>query len=155
MPLNDDERAQLEAAKLANTAQLLFKCARLVNERAVARMPQAAGAPKVRVAHTALFPHLDFDGLRLTQLAAKVGTTKQAVAQLVNELEQMGIVERVPDPTDGRAKLIRWTRAGGLAIHDGLRLLAEEVAELRKAVGDEHMDRLHEALVAMHAVLTR
>ncbi len=38
--------------------------------------------------------------------------TKQSMAQLVAHLEQHGYVERVPDPADGRAKLVRATARG-------------------------------------------
>ena len=38
--------------------------------------------------------------------------TKQSMAQLVAHLERHGYVERIPDPADGRAKLVRATERG-------------------------------------------
>jgi hypothetical protein len=105
------ERRQFEAARDAATLQLLFKAARLANERSLVRAaagPGSAGSAAdlpVRPAHTALFPHLDFDGIRLTDLAARVGVTKQAVGQLVDELAALGVVERIDDPPSGSASL--------------------------------------------------
>ena len=79
-------RAQLEEAKLASTAQLLFACARMVNERALARAPRAPNGRAVRQAHTALFPHVTLEGVRITELAARLGVSKQAVGPLAGQV---------------------------------------------------------------------
>ncbi|HXJ20762.1 MAG TPA: MarR family transcriptional regulator [Polyangia bacterium] len=108
--------------------------------------PSAGAAARVRPAHTALFPHLDFDGVRLTELAARVGVTKQAVGQLVDDLVEVGMVERVADPEDRRAKRIRFSRLGYAALMHGLGVLRDLEGELRAAVGDRRMRDLHETL---------
>ena len=62
-------REALESEKRASVAQLLFKCARLVNERALERVRERRGIA-IRAAHTTLFPHIDVTrGSRLTDLA--------------------------------------------------------------------------------------
>lgn len=145
--------AEVERAKAQSVAQLLFKCARLLNEQAVARIEQPEGVPRIRPAHTSLFPHIDLEGTRLTTLAGRLGISKQAVGQLVDELEQMGALERVPDPSDGRAKLIRFSRASGRSLLDGLAHLGRIEAELREAIGGARMDALHDGLGALLAEL--
>ncbi len=152
MKASDDA---LEARKRKSTAQLLFKCARLVNERAIARLRSETGLP-VRVAHTLLFPHVDFEGVRLTALAEKLGVSKQAVGQLVDELEQMGALERVADPRDGRAKLIRFSTRGREGIFHGLGVLAEIESELERAIGTKRFTELNRALLLLvdHLELT-
>lgn len=148
------ERAALEAAKRGSVAQLLLKCARLLNEQAIARVRQRAGVPNLRAAHTTLFPHIDLEGTRITEIARRVGISKQAVAQLVDELESMGGLERVPDPTDGRAKLVRFAHAGGrLSLLDGLDVLVELEADLASSIGKTHVEHLRQALLALHDVL--
>src|SRR5687767_2166502 len=102
----------LERKKRQSVGQLLFKCARLLNERAIARVNRQVGQPVLRASHTNLFPHIDFEGVRLTELAQRLGVTKQAVGQVVAELEELGVVEVRPDPSDGRAKLVRFTTKG-------------------------------------------
>ncbi len=141
--------SELEARKRASVAQLLFKCARIVNERAIARLRAQTGLP-VRTAHTLLFPHLDFEGVRATEIAEKLGVSKQAVGQLVDELEAMGAVERVPDPKDGRAKLVRFSAAGRAGILQGLGVLGEIERELANAIGERRFRALHDALLALH-----
>jgi DNA-binding MarR family transcriptional regulator len=147
-PVSPAERKKFEEVRDAATLQLLFKASRLANERALARLAATApgAAARVRPAHTALFPHLDFDGVRLTELAARAGVTKQAVGQLVDDLVQVGMVERVPDPADRRAKRIRFSRFGYAALMHGLGVLREIEGELTAAVGDRRMRDLHETL---------
>ena len=144
----------IEAAKQASTAQLLFRVSRLVNDRSLARLRAATGH-EIRAAHTNLFPHLDLDGTRLTVLAARVGVSKQAVGQLVDELEHMGALERVPDPKDGRAKLIRFAQPpdGEHGILAGLRILGEVESELETHVGAETWRGLRSALLALLPIL--
>ena len=144
---------ELEQKKRTSTAQLLFRCARLVNERALQRVRDETGIADIRAAHTTLLPHLDFTGVRLTDLAERVGTSKQATFQLVEELESFGLVEKRADPKDGRAKLIRFSKKGERALLDGLRVLGEVEAELRSALGPERFEALHDALLALLPVL--
>ncbi len=147
------ERTRLETAKRASVGQLLMKSARLFNKQALARLRVQTGM-RVREAHTTLFPHIDLEGTRLTTLATRVGTSKQAVAQLVDELVEMGALERTTDPNDGRAKLIRFARRRGrLSLFDGLDVLSQIESEYRHAIGHEVMDQLHVALVALSAEL--
>lgn len=140
----------LEVAKRASTAQLLFKCARLVNERALATLPVEPGQVRPRPAHVALFPHIALEGTRSSELARRLGVSKQAVGQLVAELEAMGVVERRPDPDDGRAKRVCFTDRGMRSLLNGLDHLRGVEEELAAAVGAETMASLHDALVKLH-----
>jgi DNA-binding MarR family transcriptional regulator len=145
---------QFEALKRQSVAQLLFKCARLVNERAIARVNEQLGSsPPLRAAHTALFPHLSSAGVRGADLAKKLGVTKQAVSQLVTELEEWGVVEQVTDPNDGRAKLVRFTPKGERGLLQGLAVLREVEAELSDKIGKRRMQELHTALLALEKAL--
>ena len=62
--------------------------------------------------HWALLAYLDEDGMRPTELARLSGRHKQVVGRLVDELEDLGYVERAPDPADRRAKLVVPTKRG-------------------------------------------
>jgi DNA-binding MarR family transcriptional regulator len=153
LSISPAERRRFEAVRDAATLQLLFKASRLANERALARLASDPARPPVRPAHTALFPHLDFDGIRLTDLAARVGVTKQAVGQLVDDLAALGMVERVGDPEDRRAKRIRFSRRGYAALMQGLGVLREIEDALGAALGRRRMRGLHETLKLVIATL--
>jgi DNA-binding MarR family transcriptional regulator len=135
------DEAEIEVAKRESFGHLLLKAARLFNERAIARVRAETGAD-LRAAHTALLPHVDFAGTRLTELAARVGTSKQAVGELVAELEDMGMLRRDVDPSDARARLVRFTPRGKRALLHGLGVLGEIEAELAAALGVSALARL-------------
>lgn len=84
-----------------------------------------AGFPQ-KPSHSAVFAQIKAEGMRLTDLARRANITPQAMGELVDELEDLGYVERRPDPTDRRAKLIVLTDRGkqsiaaGIATIDGL-----------------------------------
>ena len=145
MPLDK----KLEAAQNASVAHLLFKTGRLINEDAISRVRKRLNLPNLRVSHTALFPFLDFEGIKLTELSQKVGVTKQAVGRLVDELEAMGAVERCHDKTDGRAKLIRYTEPARDWVMSGLNVLGEIEKELGDAIGADQMTQLHQTLLTI------
>jgi len=148
--MSDMDPTEFEAAKQASTFQLLFRCARLVNELSLARVRERYGVPGLRAAHTALFPHLDMEGVRLTELARRVGVSKQAVGQLVDDLERMGALHRVPDPSDGRAKLIQFK---GRWLLDGIGVLMEVERELVEEAGAAEIAGLRAGLIAVLAAV--
>jgi DNA-binding MarR family transcriptional regulator len=96
-----------------------------------------AGYPQ-RPAHSGVFAHIDLDGTRLTDLAARANMTPQAMGELVDDLERLGYVRRRPDPSDRRAKLIVPTALGYGALQaafdtiGGIEQRLEDVLGLRK-----------------------
>jgi DNA-binding MarR family transcriptional regulator len=145
----------LERVKRASVGQLLLKGARLLDERALARINREGPRIPLRPAHTSLLPHIDREGTRLTELARRLGVTKQAAGQLVGDLEELGVIERADDPRDGRAKLVRFTDKGVKAIHHGLSVLGGIEAELERRLGRARMRALHEALTEVVDELSR
>src|SRR5262245_8882296 len=78
----------------------------------VRRGLHGAGASVPRASHAQVFESLDPDGTRLTVLADRARMSHQAMGEMVEELIRHGFLERVPDPADGRARLIRPTSRG-------------------------------------------
>ena len=66
----------------------------------------------LRAAHTQVFENLDPDGTRLTTLAERAQMSHQAMGEMVDELVRHGYLERLPDPADRRARLIRPSARG-------------------------------------------
>jgi DNA-binding MarR family transcriptional regulator len=64
------------------------------------------------------------------------------MAELVDSLQQLGYVERRPDPSDGRAKLVCLTDSGWQAIHEGRRLIAQIEADWGAAMGADRFESL-------------
>jgi len=55
---------------------------------------------------------IDCDGTRPSELARRAGMTPQAMSELVSYLEQREYVRRVPDPADGRGRVVVFAERG-------------------------------------------
>jgi DNA-binding MarR family transcriptional regulator len=104
------------------------------------------GFEHVREGHGCVFGFIDTDnGSRLTEIAERAGLTKQAVGEAVAELEQLGYAERLPDPKDRRAKIIKLTPSGLDACFAGRRIFAEIEHEWAEEFGAELLARMRDA----------
>ena len=74
-------------------------------------MPRVAGLG-LRPSHLRLLSLTPAGGMRVTDLAARVGMTKQALGELVTALQGAGLVEVTVDRRDRRVRLVRPTPAG-------------------------------------------
>lgn len=113
----------------------------------------AAGFPDVRRAHSAVFRHIAPGGTRLTELAERAGMAKQSMAYLVEGLAAGGYVTSGPDPSDGRARLVRLTARGRRVQEALLRLGAAAEADCARAMGEADYARLRELLGRLAAAL--
>jgi DNA-binding MarR family transcriptional regulator len=105
----------------------------------------------IRISHGCVFGNIDPDGTRLTDLAERARMTKQSVGEVTSDLEQRGYVERIPDPSDGRAKIIRLTERGRAAQSLGIGLIDEIEQEWAERFGADRVAVLREALEAITA----
>ena len=112
------------------------------------------GFSDLRPGHGCVFSYIDEEGTRLTDLAERSGLTKQSVGEAVADLERHGYVERVPDPQDGRAKIIRLTPHGADAIAAANRGFAEIEARYAAALGEQRYAEFRATLEELYE-LTR
>ena len=106
-----------------------------------------------RTAHGTIGQHIADGGSRVTELAQFAQVSKPTVVYLVNDLERLGYVERVPDPADGRAKLVRMTERGAEAQRAGTEIVRQIERDWSALLGEgefaalrDHLQRLHDAL---------
>ena len=107
---------------------------------------QARGHTELLPSHQVVFASLGRSGARLTALAQQAGMTKQAMGQIVDDLEQLGYVERIPDPADGRAKIVRFTVAGLDFVCDAAEMLDEIWREYASLLGTSELEQTQETL---------
>ena len=100
------------------------------------------GYDEIRPGHGCVFRFIDEEGTRLTELAERSGYTKQAVGEVVADLEALGYVERVPDPADGRAKTIVLTERGREALAAGRQVFADIERRWAEQFGEERIAQL-------------
>lgn len=105
-----------------------------------------AGYGDIRPTHGCVFRFVHEDGMRLTELASLAGMTKQSIGEIVDDLAARGYVERIPDPADRRAKLIRLTDSGEKAQGVGLELFTELEQRLADRYGAERVADLRTLL---------
>jgi DNA-binding MarR family transcriptional regulator len=119
----------------------------------IARRVAEEGHPDIRPAHGNVFQFLDDDGTRVSVLAERAQMTKQSMAELVTHLEAHGYVERVADPVDRRAKLVRATRRGRAAYPIAHKAAAEAEARWKEQLGERKIARLRAILEELNALL--
>lgn len=130
---------------------LMFIAARDVENRVVAAM-RRAGIDDITLAQARVAARIGPHGTRLTELAEQAQVTKQTATALVDRLEAAGYVERVPDPSDGRARLVRLTdRAQTLMpVARGEEQQIEQ--EWEAHLGRTRMRQLREALTLLREI---
>ena len=123
--------------------------------RHVHRAFAAAGYEGLRPAHLSVFQHVDHPpgGTRLTELAERAQMTKQSMGQLVADLEAGGYVERAPDPTDGRAKIVRLTERGWAIHEEAGEIVGRLEAEWAARLGGQKLRQLRRLLKDLIAAL--
>jgi DNA-binding MarR family transcriptional regulator len=104
------------------------------------------GYAEIRPAHGCVFGNMRPHGVRLTDIAERSRITKQSVGEIVTNLEDLGYVERVPDPEDRRAKLVRLTKHGQEVQDAALATFAEIEAEWGGRIGAKKVAALRAAL---------
>jgi DNA-binding MarR family transcriptional regulator len=131
-------------------ATLMFIAYRQMNDRVIRAMRDEGF--DVTVAQTRIGQRIADGGSRLTDLAEQAQVTKQTASLLVTALERQGLVERVPDPADGRASLIRFTRKGRAASQRAQEVVMGVEQEWNDHLGPELAVCLREALTKLRVI---
>jgi DNA-binding MarR family transcriptional regulator len=93
------------------------------------------------------------DAMRLSDLATAVELDASTVSRQVKQLEDKGIVERTPDPDDGRASLIRFTAHGRKVMRDGFRRRFERIRSVLEPWDERDRAQLQTLLTRLTADL--
>ena len=137
-----------------NIGLLLYIPYRALEDR-VFEAVVAAGFTDITVAQSRVFQRISSRGSRLTELADVAKVTKQTASALVEALERGGYVERVPDPSDARARLIRVAPRGAAATEVARAEIEIIEAEWRRELGPARYDRLARDLEVLRQLTDR
>lgn len=147
-------QAKTSAPERLHIGQLLVHLTRQFQTELYTRLVEA-GIEGARVPHTHVTAYIKAEGSRLTDLATQARMTLPAMAELVDDLQRLGIVERKPDPTDRRAKLICLTDQGWAAMRTGHQIIAELEANYARLIGPQRFETMCQAMQALlHAHAT-
>lgn len=106
----------------------------------------AMGHDWYREARSSVVPYVKKEGTRQAEIVERMGLSKQAVQQLIVDLESSGILRRDPDPNDGRGKIVRFTDKGLAAQSDSQKAKKKVEAGMKAELGAGEFDRLMNAL---------
>jgi DNA-binding MarR family transcriptional regulator len=134
-----------------NVGVLLFLPYRAMETRVFEGLA-AAGFADLTPAQARVFQRIAPEGSRLTDLAAQAAITKQSAGFLVDQLERNGYVERVPDPADGRARLVRIAERGTRSVEASRGIVAQVEAEWTAHLGERRMTQLRRILTDLREV---
>jgi DNA-binding MarR family transcriptional regulator len=112
-----------------------------------------SGFPDIRPAHGVVFRFILPGGSRASDMAERAHMTKQSMAYLVDYLAERGYVTFVPDPSDGRAKLVRLTDRGEAALERLLAISRDTEAEVARLLGEGDLTHLRGLLARLHQLL--
>jgi DNA-binding MarR family transcriptional regulator len=110
------------------------------------------GFEEIRPAHGCVFRFVGREGIRLTDLAEQAGLSKQAIGEFVADLEELGYAERVPDPDDRRAKIIRLTDRGVEAQRAAREIFDDIESRWAEQIGERRVAALRDALERLGAL---
>lgn len=120
----DPEAVRAAATQeLERELSLLFRGARRMSEKLAARIHPELDAPGYGLLVTILdadTQHADLEhrGVRAVDLAARTRLHKSTLSRSLGELERLGLLTRVRDPHDARARLVTLTQHGRDAVEE-------------------------------------
>jgi DNA-binding MarR family transcriptional regulator len=135
---------QIQEMRNLSIGRLLLRASRDFHARSQQKL--LARGYDLTPAHTAVLVHLDIKGTRINTRAERAGMTKQAMSQLVQELEAQGYVTRTSDPGDGRAVAISFTDTGMQFLQDAYTIKQEIESEYTALLGEAGFAALVESL---------
>ena len=144
--MDANERQDMEALRQQNIGRLFQRAARAYSELALEKLRALGRYDGLTLFHTALISNLDIEGTRISLLAERAGVSKQAMGQLVDELERDGFVVRLPDPSDRRATLIKFTERGWQFLQDAYQVKLDIEATYATILGPEQFATLRSLL---------
>jgi DNA-binding MarR family transcriptional regulator len=93
------------------------------------------------------------DALRVSDIAARLELDASTVSRQIKQLEDKAIVERTPDPADGRASLVQLSSAGKATIQSAFRRRYERIKTVLEPWTDNDRAQLQHLLTRLAADL--
>jgi DNA-binding MarR family transcriptional regulator len=95
-----------------------------------------------------ILSNIAFGVRRASVLARNLGVTRQAISQMLSEMERKGLIQMTADPSDGRAQVVGFGPESKSIRHDAMSVLGQLQQELSNKLGRKRFAALTEALAA-------
>jgi len=107
---------------------------------------RASGMPTLSRTKSMIMVNIADGTTRPSDLARNIGVSRQAIQQTLVEMERAGLVTLVPDPSDGRAKIVKFSRRGSGIGKAAFTAMSAIEAELASRLGSQAVQQLEEIL---------
>lgn len=134
-----------DAWRLGNAGRVLGNAVTRFESR-VLELMLATGHADTRLSHVNLTRHLDLEGTRITELARCARMTNAAMTELIDQCEGLGLVQREADPSDKRARMVKFTDGGRAWLKAFGRAVKKAEREMLKDIGPEAAEVLLQGL---------
>lgn len=131
---------------------LVDKSARVLRDDML-RNAHARGFTELAPAHNSVFATLPPEGARAADMAARSGITRQSMGEVVRDMVRLGLLERVPDPSDRRAKIVQYTDHGRTVAQAGFDHILDVEDRLRDEFGAEDLATTRRVLARVREML--
>jgi DNA-binding MarR family transcriptional regulator len=131
---------------------IVDKTARMMREEMITAM-RARGYEWAQPAHNSVFATLPPEGARSADMAERAGITRQSMGEVIRDLAERGVVEMVPDPSDGRAKIVRFTEQGVAMAQEGFAHITDLDRLFRETFGDADYEACRRVLAGIMALM--
>ena len=120
----------------------IFSMLKKMENVSIIKEKSALNNTELRLVGEVLFASMNGERLISTQIAKKLSVTRSAISQIVNNLENKGVIKRVPDKVDKKIAFIELTDAS-LEVYQTAKNLGENfVEDIIKDFGKDKLDQL-------------
>lgn len=137
--------AKQKAETPTNLGQLIVRAFYWIDEGLQSNL-QMRGGPEITHSQSMIIMLIGEGIRRPSAIAERLGVSRQAVHQSIRDLIDVDVVELVPDPRDGRAKVARLSKKGAPIHRKARRILERLEVELAGRIGKRRTASLREAL---------
>lgn len=135
----------MEKLETAPMGQLLLRAFRWFDESLLALLKEQ-GWPELSHSQSMVMAFLGNGGIRISELARRLGVSRQAAQKSVSELEKADLLKTEVDPTNSSAKIVVLTTKGKAIVVAALSLFSEIELELAERIGRTNLGNMRKAL---------
>lgn len=123
------------------------------SNRQLLQSTMALGHAELRPAYGQVLLHIGSNGARIQDIARINDISKQAVGQLVAELETLGYIRRAADPEDGRSKILYFAKNGFALLEDTIVATEQLQEKYRCIIGDASYEGMEKQFASLYGGL--
>lgn len=142
----------LEARRVVSVPRLVHDVFDVCRDRVLAQL-RSAGHTRVGMSHSVVLRHLDFAGTPLSVITRRAGVSRQAIAKVAAQLQDLGYARTVSDARDRRIRVLKLTRKGMRLVTDALDAYDSVEREFAERIGRRRLEDLRSTLQQITATV--